>query len=123
MDMDNFHINKYTFLFLKYTYSSRHKLAPQVYLLSFLHGINLLLKFIPRQLSILCPHGLYQSTCLLVHSLTHTASATTSTTISKHRPSVYPSASHHILHPHGNPPLCMPYVVMTNASSISDFVA
>ncbi|KAG5400660.1 hypothetical protein IGI04_015267 [Brassica rapa subsp. trilocularis] len=33
--MDNFHINKYNFLFLKCTYSSRHKLAPQVYLLPF----------------------------------------------------------------------------------------
>ncbi|CAN7015134.1 unnamed protein product [Brassica oleracea var. botrytis] len=65
MNMDNFHINKYIFLFLKYTYSSRHKLTPQVYLLSFLHDINLLLKFIPRQLSILRPHGLYHSACLL----------------------------------------------------------
>ncbi|KAF3512566.1 hypothetical protein F2Q69_00002070 [Brassica cretica] len=118
MNMDNFHINKYTFLFLKCTYSLRHKLAPQVYLLPFLHGINLLLKFIPRQLSILRPHGLYHSACLLVHSLTHTASATTSTTTSRHKPSVYPSPSQHILHPHGNPPLRMPYVVTTNASSI-----
>ncbi|KAF3484842.1 hypothetical protein F2Q69_00055369 [Brassica cretica] len=123
MNMDNFHINKYTFLFLKCTYSLRHKLAPQVYLLPFLHGINLLLKFIPCQLSILRPHGLYHSACLLVHSLTHTASATTSTTTSRHKPSVYPSPSQHILHPHGNPPLRMPYVVTTNASSISDFVA
>ncbi|KAF2565601.1 hypothetical protein F2Q68_00025093 [Brassica cretica] len=98
---------------------SRHKLASQVYLLSFLHGI----KFIPRQLNILRPHGLYHSACLLVHSLTHTASTTTSTTTSRHKPSVYPSASQHILHPHGNPPLSMPYVVTTNASSISDFVA
>ena len=121
--MDNFHINKYAFIFLKCTYSSRHKLDPQVYyLLSFLHCINLLLKFIPHQLSILRPQGLYHSACLLVHSLTHTVSATTSTTTSRHKPSVYPSSSQHILHPHGNPPLCMPYVVTTNAFSINDFV-
>ena len=121
MDMDNFHINKYTFLFLKCTYSSRHKLALQVYFFPFLHGINLL-KFIPRQFSILRPHGLYHSACLLVHFLTHTASSTTSTTTSRHEPSVYPSPSQHIVHPHGNLPLRMPYVVTTNVSNISDFV-
>ncbi|KAF2549039.1 hypothetical protein F2Q70_00019885 [Brassica cretica] len=118
MNMDNFHINKYTFLFLKCTYSSRHKLAPQVYLLPYLYGINLLLKFIPLQLSILHPHGLHHSACFLVHSLTKTVSSTTSTITSRHKPSVYPSPSQHILHPHSNPPLRMTYVVTTNAFSI-----
>ncbi|WZZ43181.1 hypothetical protein YC2023_039440 [Brassica napus] len=69
------------------------------------------------------PHGLYHFACLLVHSLAHTASATTSTTTSRYKPSFYPSPSQHTLHPHGNPPLCVQYVVTTNASSISDFVA
>nr|VDD50994.1 unnamed protein product [Brassica oleracea] len=61
--------------------------------------------------------------CLLVYSLTHTASSITSTTTSRHKPSVYPFPSQHILNPRGNPPLRMPYVVTTNASNISDFVA
>ncbi|KAG2273660.1 hypothetical protein Bca52824_056215 [Brassica carinata] len=100
MNMDNFYINKYTFFSLKCTYSSRHKLAHS---LAFFHGINLLLKFIPRQLSILRPHGLPTTACLPVHC-GHTPPATTSTTTPRHKPSVYPSPSQHILHPHGNPP-------------------
>ncbi|KAH0902698.1 hypothetical protein HID58_042201, partial [Brassica napus] len=69
------------------------------------------------------PHGFYHSACLLVYSPTHNASSIISTTTSRHKPSVYPSPSQHILHPHGNPPLRMPYIVTTNASNISDFVA
>ena len=43
MDMDNFHINKYIFFSLNciYSFSPKHKLAPQVYLLAFFHGLNL----------------------------------------------------------------------------------